>query len=587
MAKNLSTLALGSKIKLGRHSINGEVAQDITWIVVAQSHSGSSSVPYPTNSTTLLAEKIIDLRCFDAAEPNSTNTNIKSYGYGAYHLSNIQQWLNSDAEAGQWYVARHSADQPPNETYSSMGTHYANRPGFLSLFTVDEKDVILDTRVKSRYRELSGPYTNMSQYVTAKLFLPSLTEVGIPFPYSNLGGDDSNTWSLFNQNNNNAFRKCTMTQQAFNNTLSVSHPGDVANSWYWMTRTTNMNSPEYVHIIGTEGEKNELYCNYGHLGVRPALNLSNTTSVTDTVDSDGCYQIIWNTAPSIPVNLNVPSSVYSGKNNTITWSAATDPEGDAVSYELECAYDGGEFSNLYSGTSLSYTHIPVAATSIQYRVRAVDSKGKYSGYITSQSTTVINNQSPVISGVDENIGIKTDNFGVEYSITDNENNDVTVTEKIDGVEIRSYVVTLGATNTFSIGGLTWLKLTNGTHTMTITASDGFSNPTTRTYTFTKSVTTFTILTNPMEASSMPIRILIKVTKEIPEGAIFTAEVCNNGYDDNPTWEDASSEILKSQVYVFENKNKTADSWAVRVRISVDRNGAAGACYISAIGGNFE
>lgn len=584
MAKNLSTLAVGSKIKFGRHSVNGEAAQDITWIVVAQSHSAYSL--YPTNSTTLLAEKILDLRCFDAAEPNSSDANVKTRGYHRGDQSNIDQWLNSDAEAGQWYTAQHSTDQAPNETYSTSGTHYVNRPGFLNLFTVDEKEAILITTIEFRSKALSGSYTNLSAKRERKIFLPSLAEVGIQWPYSNLGGDSSGTWLLFTQNNNNTFRKCTLTQQAYNYTLSTTKTG-VANPWYWMTRNPNMNYPDYYHIIDSDGARNELPPNYGHVGVRPALNLANDMTVTDTVDNDGCYQFIWNSAPSTPVTLNVPSSVYSGKNNIITWSSATDPEGHSVSYELECAYDGGEFSNIYSGTSLSYTHIPSEATSIQYRVRAVDSKGKHSGYTTSQSVTVINNQSPVISGTDENIGIKTDSFGVTYSVSDVENNTVTITEKIDDVEIRSYVATLGVTNTFAVEGISWLKLTNGTHTMTITASDGFSSPTARTYTFTKSVTKFNILTNPMESSGMPIRILIKVSKEIPEGAIFTAEVCNNGNDAEPTWEDASSEILRSQVHVFENKSKTADTWAVRVRISVDRNGAAGACYISAIGGNFE
>jgi hypothetical protein len=45
--------------------------------------------------------------------------------------------------------------------------------------------------------------------------------------------------------------------------------------------------------------------------------------------------------------------------------------------------------------------------------------------------------------------------------------------------------------------------------------------------------------------------------------------------------------MSGLVHVFSNKAKTAAKWGVLVRVTVERNGATGACYISAIGGNFE
>ena len=64
-------------------------------------------------------------------------------------------------------------------------------------------------------------------------------------------------------------------------------------------------------------------------------------------------------------------------------------------------------------------------------------------------------------------------------------------------------------------------------------------------------------------------------------------VCNNGYDASPAWEDATDAVVSGLVHVFSNTAKTADDWGVLVRVSVERNGATGACYVSAIGGNFE
>ena len=45
MAQKISNLPLGAKIKYGRHSINGETAQDIIWFVVAKNHQSTPAYP--------------------------------------------------------------------------------------------------------------------------------------------------------------------------------------------------------------------------------------------------------------------------------------------------------------------------------------------------------------------------------------------------------------------------------------------------------------------------------------------------------------------------------------------------------------
>ena len=105
--KTLGSLEVGSKVKVS-HSEMG----DIEFLVVDKDHDG-----YPENSTTLLTEKVIALRCFDAKEPNNSDSDSKKYGNNMYSVSNLDQWLNSSAVAGQWYSARHSADQAPDNDY--------------------------------------------------------------------------------------------------------------------------------------------------------------------------------------------------------------------------------------------------------------------------------------------------------------------------------------------------------------------------------------------------------------------------------------------------------------------------------------
>ena len=65
MALRLSTLPIGTRIKFGRHQINNETPEPIVWIIAAKNHNN-----YPQNSVTLITEKIIDCRAYDAQEAN-------------------------------------------------------------------------------------------------------------------------------------------------------------------------------------------------------------------------------------------------------------------------------------------------------------------------------------------------------------------------------------------------------------------------------------------------------------------------------------------------------------------------------------
>ena len=132
-----------------------------------------------------------------------------------------------------------------------------------------------------------------------------------------------------------------------------------------------------------------------------------------------------------------------------------------------------------------------------------------------------------------------------------------------------------------------MKLTNGIHTLKITATDGIDEST-RTYTFTKTVNTLVAQrSTPISSATKPTRLVVTVVKNIPSEAIFKVEACNNGFDTTPVWEDITSSVTKGQAHVFTNAVKTAANWGVNIRVTVDRNGSEGACYITEIGGNFE
>lgn len=576
MSQKLSNLPTGAKVKFGKFQVNTETAQSIVWTIVAKNHSG-----YPTNAITLHAAEILDLRCFDAKEPSNSNSDRQNYGNNRYSLSNLDQWLNKNAAANAWYSAAHTTDQSPNSSsVVYANTQYASRPGFLNGFTTDEINAILSTTIRVVKPSVDG---GSYEDIQRKVFLPSTTEVGLSNENSIAEGS---AWGYYTSN---SARIGYVTQQCFSNTPSSSKPSSKTTAWYWWLRTPYYSYAYNARYVRSDGSLNYSTAYSGSTGVRPALNLSSSLLVSDSTDSDGCYTFVWNQAPTKPSSINVPTSIYGGKSATISWGASTDPDGNLSGYILQRKVGTGSWTQIFKGNALSYTDsITYGWTTAQYRVCAYDSASAQSDWQTSASRTVINNQAPVISGSDGNLGTKTAGFSQTYTVSDADGDTVTVAETIDGNSLRTYTVTLGATNTFAVTGETWLKQSNGTHTMKITATDSFGNSSVRTYTFTKSVSGFTIQNNePYDSDTRPTRIKITVTRSIPAESTFKVYVCNNGYDASPTWEDATTSVTGGLVHVFENETKTGAAWGVLIKVEVTRGSGEGACYVSQIGGNFE
>ena len=194
MAQMLSNLPIGATVKFGKHSISGEVAQPISWIVADKNHSG-----YPTGTITLIAEHVIDLRAFDGSEAKADG-----WGNQYFAISNLHQWLNSSASAGAWYTPAHDKDAPPNSTNVSNKTNYDVLPGFLFNFSDAERNAIVPTTLNVQSE--SG-FTSL----TTKVFLPSINELGVST--TTPPGDGASILSYFSANNGIALN-CAPTSQA-------------------------------------------------------------------------------------------------------------------------------------------------------------------------------------------------------------------------------------------------------------------------------------------------------------------------------------------------------------------------------------
>ena len=132
-------------------SYNGE---PIEWRVLKLAEDGSSA--------TVVSKDILTMKAFDAAESGSYNYyNGKDYwgediskeeeavlhqirGNNSWALSNIRTWLNSTAENVTY------EDQKPIQiSMSEYKNGYDTEPGFLSNFSEEEREAIIETEVET------------------------------------------------------------------------------------------------------------------------------------------------------------------------------------------------------------------------------------------------------------------------------------------------------------------------------------------------------------------------------------------------------------------------------------------------------
>ena len=300
--------------------------------------------------------------------------------------------------------------------------------------------------------------------------------------------------------------------------------------------------------------------------------------------------VVNNNAPSAPPSIAVPNDVKGGSTLVISWTAASDSDGNLSGYILERSTDGGSsYTQVYKGNALTYTDtITKGWSTVMYRVKAYDGYNAQSGYTTSTKRTVDNNTAPTITTSSAaNLGTKSSGFAVSYSVDDEDAADtLTVTEKLDGTTKRTYTATRKTANSFAVTGEYFQKITNGSHTMTVTVTDGKATVT-KTFTFTKAVTAASItLAKPMEADAQITLCAITVGGLIPADAVFKVEVTNNGKDSSPVWEDVTTEARNGRNHLFTNQT-ASNGFAFNFRVTAERGASGESGYIASIQGGFQ
>lgn len=278
MAKRITELPVGSKVK----DVNSKYfGASIVYRVLDFNHYRDELNPGIADHISLMTDKIICLKPFDAKEPNNSDSNRKNYGNNRYKHSNIRQWLNSDKEG--WYEPQHSADEPPTADKVWSGHNpYLDEPGFLTFMSEEMKAALIPTNIRVAKNTVTDG--GGSEVVTDRVFLLSRAEMGL--------GDENNITEgkPFDMFNSDSARQAYTTKEAWENS---TYDYDLNSTrFYWM-RTPDSGGAGYVRFVDSSGSLSNDNAYGGYDGVLPALNLSSDTLVSDTPDLDGVYTLIF------------------------------------------------------------------------------------------------------------------------------------------------------------------------------------------------------------------------------------------------------------------------------------------------------
>ncbi len=263
---------------------------------------------------------------------------------------------------------------------------------------------------------------------------------------------------------------------------------------------------------------------------------------------------------------------------------ATNSAGNAVFWWLRSANTGNSSDAMDVGTDGALYSNGTCSTGIAPRPALVLS----SSLLVDSSGNVSTNTPPTITcDKSGNVGTVADGITVNYSVNDADAEDtLTVTEYLDNVQKRRYTATKGKQESVNYTGTEWLKVSNGTHTIKISCTDG-KETVEKMVTFTRTCTEATVtLITPLTADDKIAVCSLKIRGALPNDTILSCEVTNNANDTTPVWEDCTGKVKAESPYIFKNKT-AANGFAFNFRISAKRGASNAGGYITGIEGGFE
>lgn len=193
-------------------------------------------------------------------------------------------------------------------------------------------------------------------------------------------------------------------EKVYSGTVSYTYQYRYDSSWRWQTLTTTTALTASLQVPKDTYQTLEV-----RVRAQDNLGFTSTTWV-----SSGVKNIIANqppTAPGITVD-----NVYINQHLTVTLTPATDPDGTVASYIIQRCIDGGQWNQVQSGTSMTFSEVVSGDWgTVAYRAAALDNEGLQGPWATSQ-TFDVNPGWVIISGPDSDLGERPGPFVLEFEV---------------------------------------------------------------------------------------------------------------------------------------------------------------------------
>ncbi len=245
------TLAeLGDTITMGSY-----LGEPIQWRVIDISDDGRSAM--------VIAQNILTMKCFDAAEGGKFNFYDGEYywstplsemseelqrltkGSNSWEDSNIRLWLNSDRENVQ-YIGQ----APTQQAMSELSNGYNTEAGFLRSFTDEELSAILTTQVITNGKVTEDKVFLLSKDELELLYRADVSKYALPTDTA--VKQDTSRWYELNQNDFGI----------------MDH--------YWWLRDANTDTANECYLINTSYSSIDIFTASAGLegyGIRPVMTI--------------------------------------------------------------------------------------------------------------------------------------------------------------------------------------------------------------------------------------------------------------------------------------------------------------------------
>lgn len=248
---DLSATKLNDIITLGKYRVESETPWAINWEIV----------DIQDNYQIAQANKIIDLRCFDAKETGRLSSSAEYNGYNKWDVSNVKQWLNSDQES--WYSSQHRYDMSPNADRATY-TPYESHKGFLYYFSDIEKQWLQDITLTLK----SGTNSSATYQWTGKVWLPTYTQI---FGGQNNGVDEGAQFQVYANGGSKVgqLHKMCAENSNYRNTAEIAEN----QNWRYWTCSVGTSTDAAVRSVETNDGTANIAAAGGFGGIRPCIKL--------------------------------------------------------------------------------------------------------------------------------------------------------------------------------------------------------------------------------------------------------------------------------------------------------------------------